>query len=133
MMINNERGFALLNVIFLTLITSFAAIILMNAAPRVKNPDMTLRLTAIYLAEEEFAELENLAASGELFSGSYEFLGENSDLTTYNSSEKVDFEVKAIVTERNNLRDAKVTVTIVDDENFKLEMERTILFVPNET
>ena len=46
--LNNERGFMLLNVVLLTLITSFAAMILMNAAPRLTNPQSVLRLTAIH-------------------------------------------------------------------------------------
>lgn len=134
-MINNERGFMLLNVVFLTLITSFAAMILMNAAPRIRNPQATLRLTALYLANEQFAMLENKAANGELAAGSYEFLGYKDDLTTINFSEKipVKFEIDTTVTENGNLRDAAVTVTIKDDKNFKLEAERTILFVPKAT
>ena len=48
--LNNQRGFMLLNVVILTLITAFAATILMNAAPRLKNPRSVLRLTAIHLA-----------------------------------------------------------------------------------
>ena len=42
--LRSERGFLLLNVVFLTLITSVAAMILMNAAPRVRNPQAVLRL-----------------------------------------------------------------------------------------
>lgn len=132
-MINNERGFALLNVIFLMLITSFAAIILLHAAPRVKNPEPTLRLTALYLAEEEFAYLEYLAANGELAAGTYNFPSEyNDDLTSTNFSEKipVTFDVKANVSERDNLRDAKVIVSWeFGGKDFKIESERTILFV----
>lgn len=54
--LRNERGFMLLNVVFLTLITSFAAMILMNAAPRLKNPQAALRLTAIHLAKSNMTE-----------------------------------------------------------------------------
>ena len=62
--LNNQRGFMLLSVVILTLITSFAAMILMNAAPRLTKPQSVLRLTAIHLANEQFAMLESLAASG---------------------------------------------------------------------
>lgn len=134
-MLKNQQGFMLLNVVFLTLITSFAAMILMNAAPRIRNPQATLRLTALYLANEQFAMLESKAAAGELAAGSYDFLGDDDDLTTINFSEKIpiEFTVKTTVTENGNLRIAEVTITIDGDENFKLETERTILFVPKET
>ena len=131
--LRNERGFMLLNVVFLTLITAFAATILMNAAPRLKNPQSVLKLTAIHLANEQFAMLESKAAAGELAAGSYDFLGVDEDLTTenYGAGKPIKFEVATKVTADNNLRNATVTVTIVGDENFKLETERTILFVPN--
>ena len=134
-MLKNQQGFMLLNVVFLTLITSFAAMILMNAAPRIRNPQATLRLTALYLANEQFAMLESKAAAGELAAGSYDFLGDDDDLTTINFSEKIpiEFTVKTTVTENGNLRIAEVTITIDGDENFKLETERTIWFVPKET
>ena len=134
-MLKNQQGFMLLNVVFLTLITSFAAMILMNAAPRIRNPQATLRLTALYLANEQFAMLESKAAAGELAAGSYDFLGDDDNLKTENFSEKIpiEFTVKTTVTENGNLRIAEVTITIDGDENFKLETERTILFVPKET
>ena len=134
-MLKNQQGFMLLNVVFLTLITSFAAMILMNAAPRLKNPQSVLRLTAIHLANEQFAMLESKAAAGELAAGSYDFLGDDDNLKTENFSEKIpiEFTVKTTVTENGNLRIAEVTITIDGDENFKLETERTILFVPKET
>lgn len=134
-MINNERGFALLNVIFLTMITSFAAMILLNAAPRVKNPQPTLRLTALYLAEEQLAYLENKAANGELTASSYDFLGDPSELTINNFSEKISitFDMETTVTESGNLRKATVIVSwTFGGKNSKIETERTILFVPNE-
>ena len=74
----------LLNVVILTLITAFAATILLNAAPRITNPQSVLRLTAIHLANEQFAMLESLAANGELATGNYDFLGKDADLTTQN-------------------------------------------------
>ena len=133
--LNNQRGFMLLNVVILTLITAFAATILMNAAPRLKNPRSVLRLTAIHLANEQFAMLESKAATGDLAAGSYDFLGDEDDLTTNNFGEKipVKFKVETNVTASGNLRDATVTVTIDGDENFKLETERTIIFVEPST
>ena len=129
--LNNQRGFMLLNVVILTLITSFAAAILMNAAPRLKNPQSVLRLTAIHLANEEFAMLESLAAEGKSLATEDGF-----QATSYNlgAGKPIVFDVKADVPDANPAEitalKVKVTVTIVGDENFKLETERTILFVP---
>lgn len=135
MMINNERGFALLNVIFLMMITSCAAMILLNAAPRVRNPDPTLRLTALYLAEEQFAYLEDKAANDELTEVTYEFLGDPNELTTNNFSEKIaiTFDMETTITGSGNLRKATVIVSwTFGGKDSKIETERTILFVPNE-
>ncbi|MBO4780527.1 MAG: type II secretion system protein [Selenomonadaceae bacterium] len=130
--LNNQRGFMLLNVIILMLITSFAAVILMNAAPRIKNSQSVLRLTAIHLANEQFAMLESLAANGESLTEQKNFKA-----TTYNlgKNNPIVFEVNADVPDTSTVSKitslkVKVTVTIVDDENFQLETERTILFVP---
>lgn len=133
--LNNERGFMLLNVVILTLITSFAAMILMNAAPRLTRPQSVLRLTAIHLANEQFAVLESLAVAGELAEGSHDFLGEDDDLTTTNAGKPIKFKVTADVNGGDglNLRGVKVTVTIEGDEDFELTAERTITFVPKET
>ena len=123
----NERGFMLLNVVFLTLITSFAAMILMNVAPRVKNPHETLRLTALYLANEQFAYLESFAASGKPLSGN--FHGEKDDLTTKNLSEENPIELKVTT----NFNGNKATVTVkweVGNKNFELVQERAIGIVP---
>ena len=110
--LRQQRGFLLLNVIFLTVITSFAAMILLNAAVRVRNPQPTLELTALYLANEQFAVLESRAAAGEQIGGSYSFLGRSEDLTSENLSEKnlVTFTVETQVSGSGNLREAKVTV-----------------------
>lgn len=130
--LNNQRGFMLLNVVILTLITSFAAMILMNAAPRLKNPQSVLRLTAIHLANEQFAMLESLAANGESLSEQDGF-----QVTSYNLGEEnpIVFNVTADVPGVTNFAEVTalkitVTVTIVDDDDFKFETERTILFVP---
>ena len=125
--LKDERGFLMLNVIFLTLITAFAAMILLNAAPRVRNPQSTLRLTALYLANEQLAQLESLAAAGNELSTSYQ--GELQDLITKNLSEEnpIEFEVETKIISNGNLRDVKVTVkwTAAGHED-SIEIERTI-------
>ena len=126
----NQRGFALLNVIFLTLITSFAAMILLNAVPRAKNPQSTLRLTALYLANEQCAQLESLAVSGDLESGSYPFKGVAEDLTTENAGAPITFTVNTHVTGGGNLRKVSVKVSWTFGGNdFELESERTMRIV----
>ena len=134
--LRNERGYLLLNVVFLTLITSFAAMILLNGAMRAKNPQSTLRLIAIHLANEQFAQLESLAAKNELHGGRYSFLGDENDLnndsfrkedpTTSIVEKPVKFIVETQVSVNGNLRAATVTVKIDGDENFLLTMERTM-------
>lgn len=124
--LRNERGFLLLNVVFLTLITSFAAMILMNAAPRMKNPQGTLRLTALYLANEQLAELESLAARGEPLSGSYN--GKQEDLITENLGR--DNPINFTVTTKISGNKAVVKVSWqVGDKDFEIETERTIRVV----
>ena len=125
-----QRGFMLLNVIFLTLITSFAAMILLNAAPRVRNHHSTLELTALYLAQEQLSHLESLAASGEAIGGSYGFLGDANDLTSDNAGpgSETEFKLKTTVSGGGNLRRATVTVTWqIGEKNFEVTTERTIL------
>lgn len=115
----------MLNVIFLTLITSFAAMILLNAAPRIRNSQSSLRLIALHLANEQFAQLESLAAEGTLTEGNYDFRGDKKDLKNV-----VDFNVETTVTGTGNLRGIKVKVSW-SDKDF-IEVERTVLFVPKE-
>ena len=134
--LRNQRGFMLLNVVFLTLITAFAATILLNAAVRVKNQQATLRLIALNLANEQFAQLESLAAAGVSISGSYPFLGDKGDLTNDSFRKKNSatstvenpavFTVETQVSGGDNLRTVKVTVKIVGDENFEFKAERTM-------
>ena len=59
LIMNNERGFMLLSAIFLTLIVSIMAMILFNANAKVQQRNSTLYLTAINLANEQFAILES--------------------------------------------------------------------------
>lgn len=131
--LNNERGFMLLNVIFLTLITSFAAMILINAVPRVRNPQSVLRLTAIHLANEQFAMIESKAAAN----GALELqcLVEPEDLTTENfgADESVNFKVTSTDKPDGNLHAVTVKVewTVNGQEDF-IEIERTICVVPKE-
>ena len=129
---SDQRGFALLNVVLLTVITSFAAMILLNAVPRVKNPQATLELTALYVAEEQFAQLESLAASGTLSTGSYSFQGLDKDLTTENAGAPIKFTVTTNVTNGGGqLR--KVTVKVswtLNDKDFELTTERMMRVVP---
>ena len=127
-LLKNERGFLLLNVIFLTLITSFAAMILFNAAPRVKNPQTTLRLTALYLANEQLAQLESLAADGE--SLTTDFLGKAEDLKTENTGAEIRFTVETTINGEENLREVKVKVSWTDTDF--IEVERTIWVAPKE-
>ncbi|MBO4400223.1 MAG: hypothetical protein J5809_00060 [Selenomonadaceae bacterium] len=105
----NQCGFMLLSVVFLTLIVSLSAQILLNANSKVQQRNSTLYLTAINLANEQFAEIEgqNLPA------GNYNFLGNEGDLESRNGvredSEPTKFDVSAEVGE-GNLREVKVTV-----------------------
>ena len=125
----NERGYLLLNVVFLTLITSFAAMILLNAAPRVRNPQSTMRLIALNLANEQLAQLEANAAAGESIGGG-SFLGSNSDLTndSFRSEDSPTvFTVETTISGSGTLRDAKVKVKWqFGGKNFEVEAERTI-------
>lgn len=134
--LKNERGFLLLDVVLLTLITSFAAVVLLNAHPQAKNPHSTLKLTALHLADEQLAYLESLGDSGELQADSYPFLGNDDDLVTENFSEKIpiEFSVTTSVDELGeNLYRATVTVSWqVEGKDFEIESERTIRFVPKE-
>lgn len=131
---SDQRGFALLNVVILTLITSFAAMILLNAVPRAKNPQSTLRLTALYVANEQFAQLESLAAAGDLNGGSYSFRGLPEDLTTENAGAPITFKVTTQVTNSGgNLRKVSVKVSwTFNGKDFELASERMMRVVePN--
>ena len=120
----------LLNVIFLTLITSFAAMILFNAAPRIKNPQSVLRLTAVHLANEQFALIESKAAAGNL---DLNCKIESEKLTTKNFGEgkPITFSVTPTeISSDENFHVVKVTIQwAVDEKDFKFEEERTIRVV----
>ena len=127
--LKNQRGFMLLNVIILTLITSFVAMILLNAAPRIKNPQAAIRLTAIHLANEKFALIESKAASG-VFDLNCPINSE--DLTTENFSEgnQIEFTVSTTDNPSGNLHRVTVKVewTVEGRKDF-VEVERTIRVV----
>lgn len=121
-----------MNVLFLTLITSFAAMILLNALPRTKNPQANLHLTARYVAEEQFACLESLATSGQLSAGSYSFQGNTEDLTTENVGAPIKFTVDTQVSPVG-LNVFRVTVKIVwtlEGKDFEVTSERRMRIVP---
>ena len=121
----------MLEVVILTLITSLAAMILLNAVPRVKNPRATLKLTALYVAEEQFAHMEYLAATGELDAGSYSFCGRDEDLTTSNAGAPIKFTVDTQVSARGNLRDVTVKVGwTFGGKDFNVECKRRMRVVP---
>ena len=135
--LHSQRGFILLNVVFLTMITAFAAMILMNAAMRVKNPQSTLELTALYLANEQFAILESKAASGEQIGGSH-----SHKVTSENAGagQPVEFDVTANVSgddlNEETVIARKATVIVrwkIGGENVEREFERKILFVASKT
>lgn len=128
----NERGYLLLNVVFLTLITSFAAMILMNAAPRVKNNQSSMNLIALHLANEQLAYLESRAARGQSISGQ-SFLGDSDDLENYSFRDKdtkTVFTVETSISGSDTLPTAKVTVRWnIGGKDFELATERTIRVV----
>ncbi len=59
MLKDTERGFMFLSAIFLTLIVSIMATIILNANSKVQQRNSTLYFTAINLANEQFAILES--------------------------------------------------------------------------
>ena len=134
--LRNERGFMLVNVIFLLMITAAAATILINAFPRMNSPQAVLRLTAIHLANEQFAILESLAAQGDDLSGKTSFQGNRDDLKSINyvNDAPIEFEVTTTLTGSGNLRGVKVTVSWeFEDKTYDLELERTVRVVKTAT
>ncbi len=112
---NNQRGFMLLSVIFLTMIVAISAQILLHANAKVQQRNSTAYLTAINLANEQFAELESRAASGNLSNGKHNFYGDKDDLESRNgvkeNSVPLKFTVETKVDdEAENLKKTSVTV-----------------------
>ena len=120
----------LLNAVFLTLITSFAAMILLNALPRIKNPQTTLRLTAIHLANEQFAMMESLAAQGKF---ELKYLGKSEDLITENFNEGNPIKFTVTPSEKSSAGALHyVTVKVewtVNERPDSVKLERTIRVV----
>ena len=117
----NERGFIFVGVIFLTLITSFAAAMLLNGISKLQNSSTVLQMTALHLMNEQFALIE---------SGSTENIPAE-DLTTYNMGENfpVTFNItKNIKTRSENILNATVKISwSVGGKNFEIEREKIIL------
>ena len=118
-MINNQRGFMLPGVVFLTLIVSFGALILLNAKVRVQQRNSTLYLTAINLANEQFAEIESRASADKYLET--DFMGNPDDLKSFNgvstakiedgTAVPIEFDVETSYENAGkNLIKAKVTV-----------------------
>lgn len=129
--INNERGFMLLNVVFLTLITSFAAMILLNSDSRIRNPQAAIRLTAIHLANEQLAMMERLAATEKRIDLNY--LGKPEDLTTINFSEENPIEFKVTSTDYSEENFHYIAVKVewtLNERKDSVIIERTIIVVP---
>ena len=126
----------MMNVIFLTLITSFTALIFLNGAERVSESDSALRLTALNLAEEQFAEIESLAEKNNLSAGSYNFLGDENNLKNFGlykdedlqNKTPAEFKVSADVENyQDNLKNVKVTVKCTRaGKNFEIELEKIV-------
>lgn len=129
---SGEHGFMLLSTIFLTLIAAMAAMLILNGTKKISNQNATLRIIAINLANEQFAEIEYLAAHKNLSAGSYNFLGVDSDLKNfYNDSEKtkpIEFHVSTNVSGgENNLYNVNVKVSWdFNNENYQVEFEKII-------
>ncbi|MBR6014186.1 MAG: hypothetical protein IK062_10490 [Selenomonadaceae bacterium] len=133
----NERGLMLFNVIFLTLITSFAGMIVLNGMKKNENYNAELKIIALYLAEEQFAELESLAAEGNLTAGGKSFLGDTDDLKNYlyendkkiNSQIPINFEVDTNVSSYSSRlyrAEVKVSWTFKGEKKF-VELKKNIL------
>ena len=133
----NERGVIFLSVILLTLIVSLAAAILMRSTAEIKRPHAILRLTALHLANEQFAAVESMAAAGNLPAGNISWQGLSEDLTTKNLGENfpVNFDVRTTVKSYQsyeNLREVVVKVAWeVGGKNYNVEFERVVRIAEN--
>lgn len=132
----DERGFMLLQTVFLTLIVSFAGMIILNGMKKSENQNATLRIIALHLAEEQFAELESRADKGEIFAGSFPFLGVQDDLKNYydfgdekkiNSQREINFKVTTNISGLSeNLFKAEVKVTWIFEKEYFVELKKII-------
>lgn len=104
-MIKNERGFLMLSAIFLTLIVSIMAMILLNSNSKVQQRNSTLYLTAINLANEQFALLES--------SSNVEISAE--DLKSFNG-----------VSEDSSPVEFKIFTTPINESTYTVKVEWTV-------
>ena len=119
----NQRGFMLLSAVFLTLTVSFMATLTLQAVTYSHKNSTADELTAINLADEQFAMIESLAAQDNLKQSSYDFLGDKDDLLGR-------FKVETAVVGNNNLREVKIKVTW---ENHKpLEFIKIVRIISDE-
>lgn len=120
----NERGYIFVEVIFLTLITSFVAAMLLNGISKLQNNSATLQITAQHLVNEQFALIENYA----IYGGSYQI--DSADLKTYNMDENfpIEFDVQTdIKNYSENILKAVVKVSwSFGEKNFAIEQEKLI-------
>lgn len=127
----NERGFMLMSVIFLVMMTSLAALVVMNGAKKVVNQNSALRIIALHLAEEQFAEIERRAAHGDTLTN-FGFLGDPNDLKNYYDSRgENDPEVKPIIFDVTTSikADSRVEVKVkwtLDGEEYSIAIEKLI-------
>ena len=115
----NQRGFMLLSAVFLTLIVSFMATLTLQAVTYSHKNSTADELTAINLADEQFAMIESLAAQDRL-----------SEVTDFNGKSELPEGFK-IETNREssdgNIYKYKITVTW---ENHKpLEFAKTVRII----
>ena len=102
----NQRGFMLLSAVFLTLIVSFMAAFTLQAVTLKHKNETALELTAINLANEQFAMIESLAAQNKL-----------SEVKNFNGKSELPegFEIETNLKSSNgNLYEYEVTVTWKD-------------------
>ena len=120
----NERGFMLMSVIFLLMITSFAALIFLNGTKKIVNKNSALKIIALHLAEEQFAEIESQVIAGQKPLQNFSFLGDPDDLKNYydNREEKISestpiiFDVSTSV-KNNSHVEVKVEWTFNGEKN----------------
>ena len=104
----NQRGFMLLSAVFLTLIVSFMAALTFQAVTFTQKEETSLELTAINLADEQFAMIESLAAQNKL-----------SEVKNFNGKSDLleNFEIETEINDGGeNLREVTVTVTWKNEE-----------------
>lgn len=106
------------------------AMIFLNASESIDNSNSALRLTAMNLIDEQFAEIESRVAKGNLSTGNLSFLGKNENLISYNVNENnpVTFTVSTIV-KSHVTYDLLFIVTVKVEwffagKNFEIESEK---------